>query len=200
MNHLSGVERLANRLSVMRHGQSNANVAGLIVSRIEHDRRGEYGLSELGRKQALAAALDCGLPGDTVICSSDFSRARQTAQIVAAHLGAVEVAIAQALRERCFGNWEGSPTENYERVWAADETDPDHADDNVEPVASVLDRTSALVVELERRYSGRDILLVSHGDPLQILQAGFLRIDPSRHRSLPALATAEIRPLRLADR
>jgi broad specificity phosphatase PhoE len=200
MNHLSGVERLANRLSVMRHGQSNANVAGLIVSRIEHDRRGEYGLSELGRKQAHAAALDCGLPGDTVICSSDFSRARQTAQIVAAHLGAVEVAIAQALRERCFGDWEGSPTENYERVWAADETDPDHADDNVEPVASVLDRTSALVVELERRYSGRDILLVSHGDPLQILQAGFLRIDPSRHRSLPALATAEIRPLRLADR
>ena len=200
MNHLSGVERLANRLSVMRHGQSNANVAGLIVSRIEHDRRGDYGLSELGRKQALAAALDCGLPGDTVICSSDFSRARQTAQIVAAHLGAVEVANAQALRERCFGDWEGSPTESYERVWAADETDPDHADGNVEPVAAVLDRTSALVVELERRYSGRDILLVSHGDPLQILQAGFLRIDPSRHRSLPALATAEIRPLRLADR
>ena len=200
MNHLSGVERLANRLSVMRHGQSNANVAGLIVSRIEHDRLGDYGLSELGRKQALAAALDCGLPGDTVICSSDFSRARQTAQIVAAHLGAVDVAIAQALRERCFGDWEGSPTENYERVWAADETDPDHADGNVEPVAAVLDRTSALVVELERRYSGRDILLVSHGDPLQILQAGFLRIDPSMHRSLPAIATAEIRPLRLADR
>ena len=200
MNHLSGVERLANRLSVMRHGQSNANVAGLIVSAIEHDRRGDYGLSELGRKQALAAALDCGLPGDTVICSSDFSRARQTAQIVAAQLGAAEVAVAQALRERSFGDWEGSATENYERVWAADATDPDHADGNVEPVAAVLDRTSALVVELERRYSGRDILLVSHGDPLQILQAGFLRIDPSRHRSLPALGTAEIRPLRLAER
>ena len=200
MNHLSGLDRLANRFSVMRHGQSKANVAGLIVSRVEQDRRGDYGLSELGRKQALAAALDCGLPGDTVICSSDFSRARQTAQIVAAQLGAAEVAIAQALRERSFGDWEGSATENYERVWAADATDPDHADGNVEPVAAVLDRTSALVVELERRYSGRDILLVSHGDPLQILQAGFLRIAPSRHRSLPALGTAEIRPLRLAER
>ena len=200
MNHLSGLDRLANQFSVMRHGQSKANVAGLIVSRVEQDRRGDYGLSELGRKQALAAALDCGLPGDTVICSSDFSRARQTAQIVAAQLGAAEVAIAQALRERSFGDWEGSATENYERVWAADATDPDHADGNVEPVAAVLDRTSALVVELERRYSGRDILLVSHGDPLQILQAGFLRIDPSRHRSLPALGTAEIRPLRLAER
>ena len=57
---------------------------------------------------------------------------------------------------------------------------------------------TALIVDLERRYSGRDILLVSHGDPLQILQAGFVRIDPSRHRSLPALETAEIRHLRLA--
>lgn len=200
MNHLSAVERLANRFSVMRHGQSKANVAGLIVSRIENDRRGDYGLSEVGRKQALAAALDCGLPSDTVMCASGFSRAQQTAEIVRAELGAAEVVIADALRERCFGDWEGTSADRYERVWAADETDPDHADDNVEPIAAVLDRTSALVRELDRRYSGRDILLVSHGDPLQILQTAFLRIDPSRHRSLPALATAEIRPLRLAGR
>jgi broad specificity phosphatase PhoE len=198
MNHLSGVDRLANRFSVMRHGQSKANVAGIIVSRIESDRRGDYGLSALGREQALAAALGCGLPRNTVIWSSDFSRARQTAEIVRAQLGAAEVVIAEALRERCFGKWEGSPTGNYARVWAADETDRDDADADVESAAAVLDRTTALIVDLERRYSGRDILLVSHGDPLQILQAGFLRIGPSRHRSLPALETAEIRHLRLA--
>ena len=65
-------------------------------------------------------------------------------------------------------------------------------------MAAVLDRTTAFVAALERRHSGRDILLVSHGDTLQILQAGFLRVDPSRHRSLPHLATAEIRRLHLA--
>ena len=198
MNHLSGADRLANRFSVMRHGQSKANAAGIIVSCIDNDRRGDYGLTELGRRQALAAARSCGLPRDTVICSSDFSRARQTAEIVQAHLGAADVAIAEALRERCFGEWEGTVTGNYARVWAADETDPDHADGDVEPAAAVLDRTSALVMDLERRYSGRAILLVSHGDPLQILQAGFQGIDSSRHRSLPALETAEIRLLRHA--
>jgi broad specificity phosphatase PhoE len=199
MNHLSGVNRLVNRFSVMRHGQSKANAVGIIVSCIENDRRGDYGLSAPGREQALAAARGCGLPGDTIICSSDFSRARQTAEIVRVRLDAAEVAIAEALRERCFGEWEGSATGNYARVWAADETDPGDADGNVESVAAVLDRTTGLIVELERRYSGRDILLVSHGDPLQILQAGFLRIDPSKHRSLPALETAEIRPLHLAE-
>jgi broad specificity phosphatase PhoE len=197
MNHLSGVDRLSNRFSVMRHAQSKANVGGIIVSRIENDRRGDYGLTEHGRQQAFAAARSCGLPGDTVIYSSDFSRARQTAEIVRAHLGAPEVVIAEALRERCFGQWEGSATGNYARVWAADEADAVHADGNVEAAAAVLDRATALIAQLERRHSGRDILLVSHGDTLQILQTGCSGLDPSQHRRLPQLATAEIRPLRL---
>jgi broad specificity phosphatase PhoE len=197
MNHLSGVAGLANRFSVMRHGQSKANAAGIIVSRIETDRSGDYGLSELGRQQALTAAQGCGLPADTVICSSDFSRARQTAEIVRAQLGAPEVVLAEALRERCFGEWEGSSAGNYARVWAADKADSAHPDGDVEPAAAVLDRTTACIVDLEQRYSGRDILLVSHGDTLQILQAGFLRLEPSRHRSVPELQTAEIRRLHL---
>jgi broad specificity phosphatase PhoE len=71
---------------------------------------------------------------------------------------------------------------------------------DVEPVAAVLDRATGFIADLERQHSGRDILLVSHGDTLQILQAGFLRIDPSRHRSLPHLATAEFRRLHLTEK
>ena len=200
MNHLSDTERLVNRYHVMRHGQSKANEAGVIVSRIETDRGGDWGLSELGRRQALAAAEQCGLPAeDMVIRSSDFSRARETAQIVRACLGAAEVNLTEALRERCFGDLEGTPVANYARVWAGDGSAGDHGGDGVEPAAAVLDRATALVADLERRYSGRDILLVSHGDTLQILQAGFLRMAPSMHRRLPHLGTAEIRELRLGE-
>jgi broad specificity phosphatase PhoE len=204
MNHLSGVTRLANRYRVMRHGQSKANEAGVIVATIESDRRGDWGLSERGRSQAQAAAAGSGLPADTVIWSSDFSRARQTAEIVRAHLGAPEVVLAGALRERSFGDLEGSAVANYARVWTADQAAANQGAgepraDGVEPAAAVLDRTTALVADLERRYAGRDILLVSHGDTLQILQAGFLRLDPSRHRSVPHLETAEIRLLHLVE-
>ncbi|HVT66429.1 MAG TPA: histidine phosphatase family protein [Trebonia sp.] len=217
MNHLSGAERLANTYHVMRHGESKANQAGVIVSRIETDRGGDWGLSGRGRRQAAAAARASGLPADTVICSSDFSRTRETAEIVRAHLGAAEVTVAAALRERCFGDLEGTPVAGYAQVWAADEADagrqPDghpahgysahghpahgHPARGVEPAAAVLDRATAFVADLERRHSGRDILLVSHGDTLQILQAGFLRMDPARHRALPHLGTAEIRRLDL---
>jgi broad specificity phosphatase PhoE len=199
MNHLSGIDHLANRFSVMRHGQSKANVAGRIVSRIETDRLGDYGLSEHGCGQALTAAESCGLPGDTVICSSDFSRALQTAQIVRAYLGAPDVTLEEALRERSFGEWEGMAVANYARVWTADAADSDHPDGSIEPAAAVLDRTTALIADLEKRYSDRDILLVSHGDTLQILQAGFQRMNPSKHRTLPALETAEIRRLQLRE-
>jgi glucosyl-3-phosphoglycerate phosphatase len=198
MNHLSDTERLANRYHVMRHGQSKANEAGVIVSRIETDQRGDWGLSELGRRQARAAAERCGLPAqDTVIRSSDFSRARQTAEIVGAYLRAGEVVLTEALRERCFGHLEGTSAANYAQVWQADNAGADQAANAIESADAVLDRATALVADLERQYSGRDILLVSHGDTLQILEAGFLRMAPSRHRQLPPLETAQIRELRL---
>jgi probable phosphoglycerate mutase len=203
MNHLSDRERLANRYSVMRHGESKANVAGVIVSSIDRDRGGDFGLSELGREQSRVAARGSGLPADTVICSSDFSRARETAEIVRGDLGATEVIVAPELRERYFGEWDGSGSANYARVWAADRAaagQPGTGDDHgVESAAAVLDRATALVADLERRFAGRDILLVSHGDTLQILQAGFLRMEPSAHRGVPHLETAEIRRLDLGS-
>ena len=198
MNHLAGLDRLANRYHVMRHGQSKANLRAVIVNRIETDASGDYGLTERGREQVRAAARGCSLPAGTLIFSSDFARAAQTAQIMRAHLGAPGVVTATALRERCFGRWEGSGTENYQAVWAADQAGAGHADDGVEQADAVLDRVTAIIVDLEREHAGRDILLVSHGDTLQILQAGFARMDPARHRRLPHLETAEIRRLHLA--
>jgi broad specificity phosphatase PhoE len=190
---------LANRYRAMRHGQSRANVSGIIVSSIEADRRGDFGLSEAGREQAAAAARGCGLPAETVICSSDFARARQTAQIVRDCLGAAPVLVGPALRERFFGDFDGGPAARYAEVWAAD-ADGTAGAAGVEPPSAVLARAAGLVAGLEQRYRDREILLVSHGDTLQILQAGFAGIDPARHRTVPHLATAEIRPLRLAPR
>jgi probable phosphoglycerate mutase len=197
MNYLEPVTELANRYFVMRHGQSKANVAGVIVSRIDTDRGGDFGLSALGREQARTAATASGLPAGTLICSSDFARARETAEVVREVIGAPAVTLAEALRERYFGDWDGTSTENYATVWADDEAG--RTSDGAEPVTSVLDRTTAFVARLEKERQDHDILLVSHGDALQILQAGFRHLNPARHRSLPHLETAEIRRLGLTS-
>ncbi|HEX3956728.1 MAG TPA: histidine phosphatase family protein [Trebonia sp.] len=191
--------RPPNTFYVMRHGQSKANEQGIIVSHVATDQSGDYGLSELGRQQARDAASRSGLGSGTLIYSSDFARARQTAQIVRAQLTAPPITLVPALRERFFGDWEGTSIANYAAVWATDELDPGHQDHNVEPVTAVLARAVALVASLDKEHAGRDILLVSHGDTLQILQAGLAGIDPAGHRSLPHLGTAEIRQLARAS-
>src|SRR5262249_32282974 len=152
-NHLSGSDHLANRYHAMRHGQSKANEAGVIVSRIDTDRGGDYGLSERGLLQVHATGQACTLSADTVICSSDFSRARQPAEIMREPLGAPGIIVTEALRERSFGDLEGTPVANYARVWTADGANGDQGRDGVEPAAAVLDRATALVADLERRYS-----------------------------------------------
>lgn len=195
VNHLTGVTELRNRYFLMRHGQSKANVAKIIVSSLARDAGGDYGLTARGREQAAASAVKSGLPPDTLIFTSGFARARQTAEIVREHLKApsVEVTEAVALRERYFGVFDGTGTANYETIWAGDQQGRTGWD--AEPVTAVLERTTELVAGLDRQHHGRDILLVSHGDPLQILQAGFIKLDPGYHRGIKHLETAEIRPV-----
>jgi probable phosphoglycerate mutase len=196
VNHLTGVTELRNRYFLMRHGQSKANAAKVIVSSLAADRNGDFGLTARGRGQALTAAAKSGLPPDTVIFASGFARARETAEIVRERVGAPRVTVVDALRERYFGDWEGTDTASYETVWADDQAG--RTEHGVEPVTAVLDRTTAFVAEVEAAHAGQTILLVSHGDALQILQVGFLKLNPRSHRGIKHFETAEIRPVSLA--
>jgi broad specificity phosphatase PhoE len=91
-----------------------------------------------------------------------------------------EVVIAEALRERCSGHGEGPATGSYPRVWAAGETGPGHADGNVEPAAAVLDRATAFIAELERRYSAA-VDYLRYADP-GIMQAAGPALQSSQAR------------------
>lgn len=186
-----------NRYFVMRHGESTANVDGVIVSRPGLEACERVGLTPLGQVQASSAAHGCRLGNDVLIFTSDFARARQTADIVADVLGAAAPVLDLRLRERSFGPYEGTSVENYEQVWADDANNK--SQHSVEPALLVLERTLELVSDLESQFSGRTILLVAHGDTLQILQTVAAGLSPGAHRSLPALSNAEIRPLAMSS-
>lgn len=186
---------MKNSYFIMRHGQSTANAAGIIISRPEHGLLNDYGLSLTGKVQVKTAAEHSDFTAATVIYSSDFSRAQQTANIVREYLGAPLVHLAIELRERNFGNYEMTSNANYQQVWDHDKTDAKHQGQQVESVNQVSERVNALMRRLETSYINKTILLVSHGDTLQILQASLSGIGGPQHRSLPPLATAEIRKL-----
>jgi broad specificity phosphatase PhoE len=197
MPDLFSLPRLENRYFAMRHGHSQANEQGLIVSDPEVGVN-SYGLSGLGQQQVRARLVQMppGFDTNVKIVSSDFLRARETAAIIAAGLGVTEsVRFRTQLRERFFGEFEGGPDTRYPQVWDRDAADARHSDFNVEPVFDVVSRTVALLAELETLFHGALVLLVAHGDVLQILQTAFEQLSPSSHRQLPPLQVAEVRPL-----
>ena len=198
MNNLKSLATLSNRYYGMRHGQSLANQARIVVSFPENGLNG-FGLSDSGRRQVNEVMVSTHLLDDNaIILCSDFKRARETADIVHGRLQSrSDVVTDLRLRERNFGDLELKKDDAYRQIWAQDSSNPGHHDYNVESACEVMDRTSALIAELENQSNGVTYLLVSHGDALQILQAAFYRHSAAHHRELPHLETAEIRRFEL---
>lgn len=188
-----------NSYLLQRHGQSKANVAGIIISGLADGVRDEYTLTSQGEEEVRFSAENAKELGwlneRVLIFCSPFSRAMKTAAITREVIGIkAEINVDDRLRERWFGDWDKASNTHYNDVWLEDRLNPDHENANVESVNSVSKRMMSLIDDIESQYNGRDILFVSHGDALQILQASLLG-DASLHRSLSHFATAEIRPL-----
>lgn len=196
------LNKLKNRYFIIRHGESKANIAEIILSHPEHGTHEDFTLTENGEKQvkdSVEKAKAKGLLDDkTIIYSSPFSRCKKTAEIAKEALEVNEqIHFDNRLRERFFGDFERTHNSNYQKVWDIDANNPNHKDFNVESAQEVQDRTMNLVDDLEKQYTSEKILLVSHGDALQILQTGFLDTSSKEHRYLPHLHVAEIRELTL---
>jgi len=180
----------------MRHGHSLANQQGIIVSDPANGCSG-FGLSERGKAQVRdSLQQDKLLDANTIIVSSDFRRAYESAGIAHELLNCRSPLESDVrLRERNFGELELGPDSAYDEVWQRDELDPDGGFRAVEGVNQVMARVTALITDCEQCYAQQSLLLVSHGDALQILQTAFARRDASAHRQLVHLHTAEIREL-----
>ena len=194
------MKELKNRYFILRHGESKANVAKIILSHPQEGVKKEYTLTNEGENQVRKSVEQVKEKGqldkETIIYSSPFSRCKRTAEVTKEVLGIKsEIIFDDKLRERWFGDWEGQHNSNYQKVWDKDKIDAKHKKFNVESAKEVQERTLSLIKDLESKYSGKKILLVSHGDALQILQTGFLNKSPTEHRELPHLHTAEIKEL-----
>ncbi|TQN43892.1 putative phosphoglycerate mutase [Blastococcus colisei] len=91
------------RLVLWRHGRTEWNAAGRFQGQLDPP------LDDRGRRQAAVAApyVAAGLPPeDTLVVSSDLTRAAETARALAGVLG-VQVRLDERLREHGMGSWEG---------------------------------------------------------------------------------------------
>jgi broad specificity phosphatase PhoE len=163
---------------LVRHGESVANERGFIASSLSGAGK-TVGLTSRGNEQVRAAAAEiCRAlrsqpPEEVVVVSSPFRRTLETAAeiINALIINAIGPAVTfitdPRFGERSFGNLEGSDADNYQAVWERDRAGLEVAkwnNWNVEALEAVQTRTQSALTELEVRYRGKTVVIVTHGD------------------------------------
>jgi probable phosphoglycerate mutase len=153
---------------LVRHGETAWNR--------EHRTQGwtDIPLNTTGLEQARAAAAAlAGRPIGAVI-SSDLSRARATAEPIAAE-ARVALRFEPALRERGFGAAEGKLDVEIQREFVGRLqgrwTDPDFRFDGGESRRDVYVRVGGFLAQLLAAPPAEEIVLVSHGGALRVARA-----------------------------
>jgi probable phosphoglycerate mutase len=162
-------------LLLLRHGETTWNA----------ERRwqgwADAPLSDLGRRQAVDAAAHLASFGFTRACSSDLTRARDTARLIADALGLPgEVVVEPALRERHVGVFSGKTMDEilseYAECFDPDTkrllTVPDGESDD-----DLFARTVPGLLALAERFAEERLLVVSHGGVIRTIER-HLGIDP----------------------
>jgi probable phosphoglycerate mutase len=154
---------------MVRHGESTWNVLGLIQGHAD-----DAILTDKGRRQS-AQVAEQFRPGRVgAIYSSDLVRARQTAAFVGNALG-LPVAVDPALRERCFGSYEGLPLGALDAVNSGIRgdhvVDATARPDGGESLDEVYERVGSFLERLGAEGHHGDVIVVSHGGAIRAMRA-----------------------------
>lgn len=197
-------KKLKNKYFILRHGESEAFKLHLVLSHPENGIS-KFGLTKKGREQVKDSLNKFILKNkgkylnkDTIIYSSDFKRAKESAEVASKILKIKDINFTELLRERNFGDFENTTDENYKLAWKWDKElgDKSLKKLKIENTKVVQARTSKLILNLEKIYFDKNILLVAHCDTLQILITAFQNKLPNLHRSIKKLELGEIRELK----
>jgi isoleucyl-tRNA synthetase len=152
----------------VRHGEADNNTLNVMSGRVDNPHH----LSPKGITQAHDAAKWLKDKKIDVIISSPFVRTRETAEIIAKdiHFDPKNIQFDDQIRELNVGVWEGKPFGDFQKAFVH----KDRFDIRVEGGENYADlkkRMGDFLYSLEKKYEGKNILIVSHDSPLFLLKA-----------------------------
>lgn len=176
------------KVILVRHGQTLWN------HEMKYQGHTDIALTAAGIRQAELVAERLADEPLAAVYASDLSRAYVTAEHIAAKHG-LPVASVPALREICFGEWEGLTYDGINEQWPgmleklytyADEVEIPGG----ESFRIVKERAYAAVCELVNKHPGETIAIVSHGGTIRSLLCAVLDLHLNQVWSLKQDNTA----------
>lgn len=170
---LSLVRRSGNRYFVSRHGESEFNTKGLVDSGEQEDNT----LTPKGRNQVIHGALDMKREKIDLIITSPLLRTLESAKLLQKELGLPEQAVMvdERIREVNFGVFSGKRLTDWKNFFPSLAERFAKAPEGGETFADVRRRVGEFLFDIERRYTGKNILIVMHEGPAWLLQGIALR-------------------------
>jgi broad specificity phosphatase PhoE len=168
-------------LLLVRHGETDWN----------RDRRfqghADPPLNETGREQARALAAELAGEGIELVYTSDLVRARETAEIVAALIGADVLPVSE-LREIDVGEWEGLTWPEIEERYpegARSWRERGYGWESGETYDQLGERVVAALRRIAADHPEQRLLVVGHGGTIRATRAYIegVSVPESRSRS-----------------
>lgn len=171
------------RIYLVRHGVTIWNSEGRLQGHTD------VPLSEEGRTQAALIGTRLSDTPITAIWSSDMSRARDTAEAIAAGHN-IQVRTTPLLRERMMGTWEGLTKEEI-RATGGEPLLTAYRQDSVanrppgaEEMQDVWNRLSSVAREIRETYADGTVVVVGHGGTLRVILCDALGANINNLRRL----------------
>lgn len=172
--------KLNNKYYMLRHGEAVSNTKDTMSCWPETF---ENPLTDNGVAMIEKAARVLQEKKINIIFASDILRTKLTAQIVARELN-VEIIFDQRLREIDFGTYNGKSVWELEKVVDGSPLDIAELYRRVKPGGRMLgyrmsggedyqdvqDRMAAFLQDINSRYAGKTMVIISHQSPLWLLE------------------------------
>jgi|CXWL01.1.fsa_nt_gi isoleucyl-tRNA synthetase len=167
----SRTKKSGNRYFAMRHGETTNNVARINSSVLGGAER-EHRMTEKGIASVRQTAENLRKENINLIISSPFTRTVETARLVADTLGLKKESIIldERLREIATGVFEGKTYDEYIAYLPSYEERFVKPPEGGETYTQVRRRVGDALYSFEEKYKNKNILIISHGDPLWLLQ------------------------------
>ena len=163
------------KIYLIRHGETIWNQDARFQGRTD------IPLSSQGMEQAKALSRRLAGGDFAAFLASGLSRARQTAELIAAPHGK-PVRTVKGLEEISFGEWEGLTfkeiKERYGDIFSAWWDNPfDTRVPGGENLAEMADRATASIKEIVNTYPEQQVCVVAHGGVIKAIVAVVLGLD-----------------------